>query len=202
MKRPASTMEDVCVSEGVQDGVEDDQASLLAASTQELPGLSTDVCLTYKGLNVRPPYAQMLIHGIKTVEVRKYRVNERGMSPVMFLVKTKETPQDSTEVLGVLEFDVEGLKEYHTMESFRADFAHHRVDDQHLEVASGRFWNFARPLYGWPVKNVVPFEEPIVVDPSLPKRSILGWLKPVSLTAKLMPDELALMENIRTRHQC
>lgn len=50
------------------------------------------------------------------------------------------------------------------------------------------------------MKTHVEFERPVVVTSELPTRSMLGWLKPVSLTVTLSPEEAEKMKGIMERH--
>eukprot|EP00435_Cladocopium_sp_Y103_P049704 s410_g15.t1 len=196
MKRPAA-----CLDQPGHAHEHDSSDAVSLATTMELPGLGEEVQITCKGLNIRPPYARMLVDGSKTIEIRKYEMNSNGMSPVMFAIQTKNSPSDITQVIGLLEFGTQ--KVYHSMEEFRLDVNYHRVQDMEiLNGAQGSF-NFDKPLYGWHVKTAIPFERPITVTVSqdMPRRSMLGWLRPVSLTTTLGEAESEMLRSVKTRHQ-
>ena len=193
LKRPASCL-DMKRPASQHDGHGGDSESL--ATTLELPGLGQEFKITLKGLNVRPPYAHDLVVGDKVIEVRKYSLQSHGMSEVMFIVQTKKEKSDVTKVIGCVEF-WSLCTRYESIRDFAWHLNEHCVYD--LDGVFGP-WDWSKPLYGWHVKTHVEFERPVVVTSELPTRSMLGWLKPVSLTVTLSPEEAEKMKGIMERH--
>ena len=120
------------------------------------------------------------------------------MSQVMYVIQTKNTRTDVTQVIGVVEFWDLATK-YYSIQDLGFHSEYHKVNDVAI---FGLHWDFLPPLYGWHVKQFVEFERPVVVGPHLPTRSILGWLKPVSLKVTLSGEEAEKMRDIMIRHQC
>ena len=183
MKRPASVM--------------DNDAGYLSDETLELPG-TRGMSATFKGLNVRPPFAQWLVEGFKTMEVRKYNLGTHGMAPCMWVVKTKANASDITLVLGIVQFDESKVVTYTNRDKFQQDWGKHRIAD--LTSALGNEWSFEKPLYGWPVKKYIKLVNEIVVDGRFPTRSMLGWIKdPVTLDITVHHDEVEEVNEMMER---
>ena len=190
MKRPSSCLK--------RPASHDNDSESLGGTTLELPGLGEEFTLQLKGLNVRPPFAGWLVHGLKSVEVRKYDLSTHGMSQVMFVIQTKNCRTDVTQVIGVVEFwDL--TTKYYSMQDLAFHSEYHKVDDVAI---FGLHWTSKKTLYGWHVRQFVEFERPVVVAPWMPTRSMLGWLKPVSLKVTLDCLDAEKMRDIMTRHQC
>ena len=190
MKRPSSCLK--------RPASHDMDSESLGGTTLELPGLGEEFALQLKGLNVRSPFAGWLAQGVKSVEVRKHDLSTHGMSQAMYVIQTKNARTDVTQVIGVVEFWDLATK-YYSIQDLAFHSEYHKVNDMAI---FGLHWDFKKPLYGWHVKQFVEFERPVVVGPHLPTRSMLGWLKPVSLKVTLSREEAEKMRDIMTRHQC
>ena len=141
--------------------------------------------------------------GTKTIEIRKYSNSTHGMSKVMYIIQTKGSPRDVTEVSGLVEFYEEETI-YSARDDLIRDAGEHRIVDMDILCdASGTHWNFKKPLYGWHVRNRIMFERPLPCDvPGMPKRSTLGWLKPVSLKVTVSEDDVDVIQAIKRRRKC
>ena len=139
------------------------------------PGESSTWCL--RGLNIQWPFSQLLLVGIKTQEVRKYDLGERGIcykDTAMWLV---ETPGDSSranknaisfdapiaarptraQIVGIITFD--WASKYVTRKSF-CD-----ARGQHCISSDSKFeWDGRKRLYGWHVKSVHALQTPVPID--------------------------------------
>lgn len=155
---------------------------------------SIPTSMTFKGLNVKEHFAVKLMDGSKSVEIRKYPLGSRGTSAQMFIVATKgqgkkHDPNNiGAEVLGVAIFDPT-MVEYMDAASFRNDYYRHGV------LEGNEFGFKGSKLYGWVVKRAIPFTQRIPAR-TLPKRSMIGWSKEVTLTALLLPFWVGEFEDV------
>jgi hypothetical protein len=118
-----------------------------------------------KALSLRQPYAELIVNGKKTIEIRSWRTNFCGeflvhASKTIMLDDCKQHGLDpKTLITGAIlgKAIVTGVKKYETQEEFNADA------DKHL--ASPKF--FKKPCYGFILENPTQLDQPI------PAR---GWL--------------------------
>lgn len=194
MKRPASAVDDSDSEGGRSHGS-------LSAPTESLPGIPMQMDLVAKGLNVKRPFAQWLVQGRKSTEVRKYQLCTHGTDEVMFVVQTKRKPSDITKVVGMVEFfEPSESTVYRSMEEFEQGHNDHLCCAMD---AANCIWDFAKPLFGWKVKTAIEFVVPVELtsDMGLPKRSMLGWMSPVQLKVTVKNDDLDKVLGIGRRHR-
>lgn len=110
-----------------------------------------------KCLSLKQPYADMVVEGIKSIELRKWNTKHRGE----FLVHASKVPFESDydkSRLGCIVGSARLLdvKHYETEEEWEKDFTLHRADDDFMESH-----------YGFILTNPVKFEKPIAYRGSL-----------------------------------
>lgn len=108
-----------------------------------------------KALSLKQPWAELIVSGRKTLEIRKWRTNFRGE----FLIHASKIP--NTEAMERLKFKdlptgcivgkakIVDVKEYNSIEEFEKD------SDKHF--AKGYEWNGR--LYGFVVKDAQRVKE-------------------------------------------
>jgi hypothetical protein len=111
-----------------------------------------------KCLSLKQPYAELLISGRKTIELRKWNTNFRGQ----FLVHaSKDVNKEKCEFLGIdcniLDIGailgtaiLQDVKEYKNRTEFERDRNRHFAD----------FKNFANYHYGFIIRNAKRFRKP------------------------------------------
>jgi len=121
-----------------------------------------------KALSLRQPYAELIVSGKKTIEVRNWNTNFRGE----FLVhaskqvmtddckKQKLDPNNITTGAVVGKATLTNVKKYETREEFEKDYDKHK--------ASKSF--FKKPCYGFILKNAKRMD-------SIPARGSLSFFE-------------------------
>ena len=104
-----------------------------------------------KALSLKQPWAELVVSGKKTIEVRKWKTNYRGN----FLVQASKVPNGkgmerngfTTLPTGCIvgKATLVGVKEYTSLEEFEKDA------DKHF--ARGYKWNKKGKLYGFLLEN-------------------------------------------------
>ena len=118
-----------------------------------------------KALTLRQPYAELMVQGKKTIEIRMWNTSFRGEFLVHSAKKTFE--QDCKKfkldpnklVTGKIigKVTLEGVKKYETVEEFNADFDKHKAEPR---------W-FRKPCYGFILENPKRIAKPIPARGSL-----------------------------------
>lgn len=110
-----------------------------------------------KCLSLKQPYADLLVDGIKKIELRKWKTQFRGT----FLVHASKVPFESGYdksrlgcIVGMA--TLTDVKHYETEESWEADIPLHRADDDFIESH-----------YGFVIVNPIRFANPIPFAGSL-----------------------------------
>jgi hypothetical protein len=125
---------------------------------------------TEYALSIKQPWATLLVHGLKTVEIRAWSTLRRGRVLIHAGRVPDERPHtrklvpdrllEQTQLLGgvIGSADLIDCRAYRTVESFQAD------QDQHLNDPS---WFRLPVLYGFAFANPQP----------LPFRKFPGWIR-------------------------
>ena len=154
--------------------------------------IMTECC--YRGLNVQPPFADQLLNGEKTVECRTYPLGTHGTRDVCHVIKTKGgDTQAVPEVIGVVRFGQ--CTRYSDVQGFIADRGRHLIEqDSCFDWKGPAFCQ----MYAWEVESYIKFAVPIPLDGTvdLPRRSIIGWCKRVSLTPVVTRRDAMTLESI------
>jgi ASC-1-like (ASCH) protein len=111
-----------------------------------------------KALSLRQPYAELIIKGDKTIEIRTWNTEFRGEFLIHAAQKVFEQdcikfgidPKTVTTGKIIGKVNLIGTKKYNTIEEFRKDFDKHKAEDR---------W-FRQPCYGFILENpqrVKPF---------------------------------------------
>jgi ASCH domain len=121
-------------------------------------------------LSLKQPWAALLAHGRKTIEVRRWPTARRGRILIHAARVPDERPEvwalvpeelrEAAQLLGgiVGEGELTGCLPYRTLEAFTADQARHLNDPA---------WFVPRKLYGFIFANLSP----------LPFRRYPGWMR-------------------------
>ena len=104
-----------------------------------------------KCLSLKQPYADLLVEGKKTIELRKWKTKFRGT----FLVHASRVPFEGSYdksrlgcIVGMA--TLTDVKHYQTIEEWSKDYDKHRADD-----------DFVSSHYGFIIVNPIKFERPI-----------------------------------------
>ncbi len=116
---------------------------------------------TLRCLNVQRPWAQLLVTGVKAVEVRKYPLTNYRHED-LWVVETKGADRDvrrdlEARIVGTIRF--ERNFKYKSLAHFREDKARHCIDK-----GSAFDWDTDKipRMYGWEVSNARPFSRPLM----------------------------------------
>jgi len=116
------------------------------------------------GLNVRSPWSTLLINGQKSVETRSYTLPQRLEGVELALIETPgKSAKFKSRIIGTITFS--GCIQYSSKEQWESDESRHKVD-----INGGLYSWKDKPKFGWIVKSVKRFENP--VDPPT-KRGII-----------------------------
>ncbi|MFI5412910.1 MAG: ASCH domain-containing protein [Candidatus Micrarchaeales archaeon] len=111
-----------------------------------------------KCLSLKQPFAELLVSGKKTIELRNWNTHFRGT----FLIHASKKPMEEacvafgfnpkSMVKGAIigSAFLYGVKEYHTQEEY--------LEDQKRHLGGG---DFANDRYGFMIKNASKFKKPI-----------------------------------------
>jgi hypothetical protein len=131
-------------------------------------------------LSLKQPWAALVVHGLKTIEVRRWPTARRGRilihaarvsddRPAVWAKVPPELEEAARQVGGLIgACELTGCMAYRTAEAFAAD------KDRHLNDPS---WFEGRVLYGFAIVN------PMV----LPFRPYLGWMRFFPVTGERAP---------------
>ena len=116
------------------------------------------------GLNVQSPWSTLLINGQKSVETRSYRLPQRLEGVELALIETPgKSAKFKSRIIGTITFA--SCVQYSSKEHWVSDESRHKVDINDKTYG----WK-DNPKFGWIVKSVKKFENPI--DPPA-KRGII-----------------------------
>ena len=156
LKRPASALGVACPSAAVQ-----------AAAPNAVASAGLWQQLVLRGLNVQYPFSQLILHGLKSVEARRYPLGHRKIATAgeeLFLI---ETPGQTTHnallgdmvlpprpetarIVGTIVFSAD--QRYDSTEDFRQDAGAHRIK----AGAKGYDWTGEGNMYAWRLARVRP----------------------------------------------
>jgi len=116
------------------------------------------------GLNIQAPWSTLLINGQKSVETRSYRLPTRLEEVELALIETPgKSAKFKSRIIGTITFS--SCVQYLSKEQWESDNGRHKVD-----INGGLYSWKDKPKFGWIVKSVKRFENP--VDPPT-KRGII-----------------------------
>lgn len=109
---------------------------------------------SYTALNIQYPFAQLILSGLKTIETRTYPITENKLNiPILLLETPGPKGKFKCRAVGIIMFT--DCFKYKSKEEFQSDFNRHLVEKDSLYD-----W-VTKPKYGWVVKVLDVFEEPI-----------------------------------------
>jgi len=107
------------------------------------------------GLNIRSPWSTLLINGQKTVETRSYRLPQRLEGVELAVIETPgKSAKFKSRIIGTITFS--HCFQYQNKGHWAFDYERHCV---HITNEYG--WKDDKPKFGWVVKSVKKFENPI-----------------------------------------
>jgi hypothetical protein len=107
------------------------------------------------GLNIQVPWSTLLINGQKTVETRSYRLPQRLEGVELALIETPgKSAKFKSRIIGTITFS--GCIQYVSKEQWQSDETRHKVSIEDKTYG----WK-DKPKFGWIVKSVKRFENPI-----------------------------------------
>ena len=184
---------------------------MLRASTASVPhDASAECChmntpseLSLRGINIQYPFSRLILSGVKTVEVRTYRLGDRNLGGVnedLFLIETPGSrnlkgalldrrypiglPPSVAQVIGIVRFSSSeqyankptSKYQWH-MPSWSKHRSKHRIKE------GGHYdWNRKDAMYAWHVDNVQPFSEPVPAG----EKGLWGYRRHRTLEVTLM----------------
>jgi len=118
-----------------------------------------------KALTLRQPYAELMVQGKKTIEIRMWNTKFRGEFLVhsaknIFLndyTKFRLDPKKLVTGKIIGKVTLVDVKKYETIEEFGADFDKHKAEDR---------W-FRKPCFGFILENSKRLDKPIPARGSL-----------------------------------
>lgn len=133
-----------------------------------------------KCLSLKQPYADLLVEGIKTIELRKWKTKFRGT----FLVHASKVPFESSYdksrlgcIVGMA--TLVDVKHYDNEKAWQSDIPLHRADDDFIESH-----------YGFVIVNPTKFEKPIPFAGSLNFFNVL-FNEETLIAKQFMPEKLS-----------
>lgn len=109
---------------------------------------------SYTGINIQYPISRLIIDGEKTIETRTYPLPEKYLNQELLLVETPGSKgKFKSRIVGIIKFTNCFL--YQDKKAFNQDYEKHFVDKD------SDWWWTDKPKYGWEVKLIKVFKEPI-----------------------------------------
>ena len=184
---------------------------MLRASTASVPhDASAECChmntpseLSLRGINIQYPFSRLILSGVKTVEVRTYRLGDRNLGGVnedLFLIETPGSrnlkgalldrrypigpPPSVAQVIGIVRFS--SSEQYANKPTSRYQWhmpSWNKHRSKHRIKEGGHYdWNRKDAMYAWHVDNVQPFSEPVPAG----EKDQWGYRRPRTLEVTLM----------------
>ena len=102
--------------------------------------------LLLPGINIQQPWSEMIMGGIKTIELRKYPLPDKFYGKLMWLIETPgKVGKFKARVIGIVSFKYS--VRYSSVENYRRDRDKHRVFG-----FSPHLWCGVGPMFAWPIK--------------------------------------------------
>ena len=184
---------------------------MLRASTASVPhDASAECChmntpseLSLRGINIQYPFSRLILSGVKTVEVRTYRLGDRnlgGANEDLFLIETPGSrnlkgalldrrypigpPPSVAQVIGIVRFS--SSEQYANKPTSRYQWhmpSWNKHRSKHRIKEGGHYdWNRKDAMYAWHVDNVQSFSEPVPAG----EKCLWGYRRPRTLEVTLM----------------
>ena len=184
---------------------------MLRASTASVPhDASAECChmntpseLSLRGINIQYPFSRLILSGVKTVEVRTYRLGDRNLGGVnedLFLIETPGSrnlkgalldrrypiglPPSVAQVIGIVRFS--SSEQYANKPTSRYQWhmpSWNKHRSKHRIKEGGHYdWNRKDAMYAWHVDNVQPFSEPVPAG----EKGLWGYRRHRTLEVTLM----------------
>ena len=184
---------------------------MLRASTASVPhDASAECChmntpseLSLRGINIQYPFSRLILSGVKTVEVRTYRLGDRNLGGVnedLFLIETPGSrnlkgalldrrypigpPPSVAQVIGIVRFS--SSEQYANKPTSRYQWhmpSWNKHRSKHRIKEGGHYdWNRKDAMYAWHVDNVQSFSEPVPAG----EKCLWGYRKHRTLEVTLM----------------
>ena len=184
---------------------------MLRASTASVPhDASAECChmntpseLSLRGINIQYPFSRLILSGVKTVEVRTYRLGDRnlgGANEDLFLIETPGSrnlkgalldrrypigpPPSVAQVIGIVRFS--SSEQYANKPTSRYQWhmpSWNKHRSKHRIKEGGHYdWNRKDAMYAWHVDNVQPFSEPVPAG----EKCLWGYRRHRTLEVTLM----------------
>ena len=184
---------------------------MLRASTASVPhDASAECChmntpseLSLRGINIQYPFSRLILSGVKTVEVRTYRLGDRNLGGVnedLFLIETPGSrnlkgalldrrypiglPPSVAQVIGIVRFS--SSEQYANKPTSRYQWhmpSWNKHRSKHRIKEGGHYdWNRKDAMYAWHVDNVQSFSEPVPAG----EKCLWGYRRHRTLEVTLM----------------
>ncbi len=109
----------------------------------------------YTGINIQFPISQLILSREKTVETRTYRMPDKFLNQDMVMIETPgPTGKFKSRIVAIIRF--EESFQYKSGKDFYRDIDRHKVTED-----SAWAYDPNKGKWGWPVKVLKRFKEPI-----------------------------------------
>lgn len=108
-----------------------------------------------KALSIREPWAHLVIHGLKTVEIRKWSTSYRGRILIHAAQRVDEAATDRFDLRGLPAKAIVGSAVLSDVVEFTPE-SWYRLADEHLDAGP-----YQPGLYAWQLVDPRPLAEPI-----------------------------------------
>jgi hypothetical protein len=113
----------------------------------------------YSGVNIQWPISRLIVEGKKAIETRHYPLPKKHENCELLLIETPGPNGDfKSRIVGTIIFS--GSIQYKSEAEFYRDTKKHLV-----EKTSPWRWVQGKTKWGWLIKNVSLFDEPIAAPP-------------------------------------
>lgn len=111
------------------------------------------------GINIQSPWADLLINGIKSVEIRTYPLPVKYAGEPLLLIETPgKSRKFKSRIIGEITFS--HSFQYKDELEWKMDYNRHRIDSS----CSLYSWNDNKPKYGWVVSHFRAYDEPMIIN--------------------------------------
>lgn len=128
-------------------------------------------------INIRQPWAKLILEKTKTIETRTYPIPKKYLDKDLLVIETPGDLKTPATIVGIVRFS-KSFK-YESESEFKKDFSKHRVAE-----GSEFYWSSAKQKWGWIVSYSSPFKNPW----KAPKRKGICWTQSVKLNQAALLD--------------
>jgi ASCH domain-containing protein len=128
-------------------------------------------------INIRQPWAKLILEKTKTIETRTYPIPKKYLDKDLLVIETSGELKTPATIVGIVRFS-KSFK-YESESEFKKDFSKHRVGKD-----SEFYWSSAKQKWGWIVSYSSPLKNPL----KAPKRKGICWTQSVKFNQAALLD--------------